>query len=108
MKKYQLRIQLLSDLCVSDGGVYNSSLDIDICHDEYGFPYIPGRRIKGCLRECALELLDWGKDIPIKKIFGGEGDAKGAVSIRNAYLENYDELRKPVSYTHLTLPTKRT
>lgn len=96
MKKYQLRIQLLSDLCVSDGGVYNSSLDIDICHDEYGFPYIPGRRIKGCLRECALELLDWGKDIPIKKIFGGEGDAKGAVSIRNAYLENYDELRKQV------------
>ena len=45
MKKYQLRIQLLSDLCVSDGGVYNSSLDIDICHDEYGFPYWIGEKI---------------------------------------------------------------
>lgn len=96
MKKYELRIRLLSDLCVSDGGVYNSSLDIDICHDEYGFPYIPGKRIKGCLRECALELRDWGMEINIETIFGCEGEAKGALSIRNAYVENYVELRKQV------------
>ena len=36
MKKYNLIIELLSDLCVADGGVYNSLLDTDVCHDEYG------------------------------------------------------------------------
>lgn len=97
MKKYELCIQLLSDLCVSDGGVYNSSLDMDICHDEYGFPYIPGRRIKGCLRECAQELRDWGReDIDIEKMFGGKKNAKGTISIRNAYVNNYDRLREQV------------
>ena len=59
MKKYKLKIELLSDLCVANGGVYNSMLDTDVCSDAYGLPYIPGKRIKGCLRECALELQDW-------------------------------------------------
>lgn len=96
MKTYQLRIELLSDMCVSDGGVYNSSLDIDICHDKYGFPYIPAKRLKGCLRECALELQDWGKEISVRQIFGEEGEQKGNVSIRNAYIENYSELKKQI------------
>lgn len=97
MKKYELSIRLLSDLCVSDGGVYNSSLDMDICHDEYGFPYIPARRIKGCLRECARELRDWGReDIDIEKMFGSIKNERGAVSIRNAYVENYGHLREQV------------
>ena len=52
---YQIKIQLLSDLCVSDGGVYNSMLDTDICYDAFGFPYIPAKRLRGRLRECALE-----------------------------------------------------
>lgn len=47
MATYKLKIELLSDLCVSDGGIYNSALDIDICQDAYGFPYIPAKRIKG-------------------------------------------------------------
>jgi CRISPR/Cas system CSM-associated protein Csm3 (group 7 of RAMP superfamily) len=93
MKKYQLHIRLLSDMCVSDGGIYNSSLDIDICHDKYGFPYIPAKRIKGCLRECALELKDWGKQIPISEIFGVEGKKRGSLTIRNAYVEDYAALR---------------
>ena len=59
MSRYQIRIELLSDLCVSDGGVYNSALDTELCYDSYGFPFIPAKRLKGCLRECALELREW-------------------------------------------------
>ena len=90
MKQYSLEISLLSDLCVSDGGVYNSQLDIDVCHDAYGLPYIPGKRIKGCLRECALELKDWGEDIQIEEIFGKGGDKNNSSAIRisDARLEN--------------------
>lgn len=96
MGKYQLRIELWSDLCVSDGGVYNSMLDTDICHDEWGFPYIPAKRLKGCLRECALELNDWGMKIPVEKLFGGKGTKVAALRLGNAYLENYADMRSEV------------
>lgn len=98
MSRCQLRIELLSDLCVSDGGVYNSALDTDICYDRYGFPVIPARRIRGCLRECGLELCDWGKDIPIRTLFGDKGadSNRARVRIGDAYPENYEELVREV------------
>ena len=82
MATYKLKIELLSDLCVSDGGIYNSTLDIDICQDAYGFPYIPAKRIKGCLRESALELADWGENVDIGKLFGNKGDRENAGILR--------------------------
>ena len=91
MYKSRLRIELLSDLCVADGTGYNSSVDIDVCHDEYGLPYIPAKRLKGCLRECAQELNDWGEGIPIDALFGKAGSQKDACSIRNAYLEKREK-----------------
>ena len=53
-------IELLSDLCVSTGESYNSYIDTDVVYDDYGMPYIPGKRIKGCIREAALELVEFG------------------------------------------------
>lgn len=91
MYKSQMRIKLLSDLCVADGNGYNSSVDVDVCQDAYGLPYIPAKRLKGCLRECAEELNDWGEEIPVKLLFGDEGNRRGACSIRNAYLEERDD-----------------
>ena len=65
MTDYLMKIRLLSDLCVADGGIYNSSIDTDICYDSYGLPFIPAKRIKGCLRECGIELRDWGEELPL-------------------------------------------
>ena len=89
MKEGKLCIKLLSDLCVSDGGVYNSALDTDICQDEYGIPYIPAKRLRGCLREAAIELNDWNADIDPDALFGKEGNNIAKVFIGNAYPENY-------------------
>ncbi len=101
MGKYQIRITLLSDLCVSDGGVYNSFLDTEICYDEWGFPYIPAKRLKGCLRECALELNDWGGTIPIEAIFGKAGEGASGLRLGNAYLEHYEEMQAEAKrYAH--------
>ena len=95
MRNYRIKIELLSDTCVSDGGIYNSAIDTDICYDEYGFPYIPAKRLKGCLRECALELKDWGMQIGVQEMFGTQGNddsdsekagKAGAVHIRDAYI----------------------
>ncbi len=87
---YQIKIQLLSDLCVSDGGVYNSMLDTDICYDSFGFPYIPAKRLRGCLRECAIELKDWGVQIEAEKLFGKEGYTPANIRFSDAYLEDYE------------------
>lgn len=91
MSKFELRIELLSDMCVSDGGVYNSSVDTDICYDRQGFPYIPAKRICGCLRECAIELRDWNIGIPWEKMFGRPGSSKNRAAIRisDAHLERF-------------------
>ena len=107
MAKFHLNIKLLSDLCVSDGGVYNSIIDTDCCHDEAGFPFIPAKRIKGCLRECALELNEWGKHIDICGIFGEEGrsdkgaaDKRAALRIGNAYLEGFEAMCEEAAIHH--------
>ncbi|MBO6046387.1 MAG: hypothetical protein J6P61_01410 [Erysipelotrichaceae bacterium] len=89
-----MKIQLLSDLCVTNGHVYNSSVDIEVCQDSYGMPFIPAKRIKGCLREVAEELNEWGQAIDINYIFGVEGNQRGVLTLDNAYLEHYDDYQK--------------
>ncbi len=96
MSKYNMKIQLISDLCISDGGVYNSSLDTDVCYDKFGFPFIPAKRLKGCLRECAQELTDWGDHIDISKLFGDKGNQRGAVRLHDAFLRDYDVLKREI------------
>ena len=49
----KLTIKLLSDSCTCSGETYNSMVDMDVVYDENGLPYIPAKRIKGCIREAA-------------------------------------------------------
>ncbi len=94
MRNAILKITLLSDMCVSDGSVFNVVVDTEVCKDEYGFPYIPARRIKGCLRECALELQEWGDRINPDQLFGLGGNQRGKVRIGDAVLEEAGEQRE--------------
>ena len=47
----KITIRLLSDLSTTAGETYNSLVDTDVVYDKYGIPYIPAKRIKGCIRE---------------------------------------------------------
>lgn len=109
MATYRLKIELLSDLCVSDGGIYNSALDIDICQDAYGFPYIPAKRIKGCLRESALELADWGENVDIGKLFGDKGkrEKAGILRISDAVLTDSGENRAEIDASNSVIYHKQ-
>ena len=109
MATYKLKIELLSDLCVSDGGIYNSALDIDICQDAYGFPYIPAKRIKGCLRESALELADWGENVDIEKLFGDKGKREnaGILRISDAVLSDSIENRAEIDASNSVIYHKQ-
>ena len=55
-KKGKICIQLISDLVPGSGQGWANIIDSDIVYDQYGFPYIPARRIKGLIKESALEL----------------------------------------------------
>ena len=69
----KITIKLLSDLCTCSGETYNSVVDMDVVYDENGIPYIPAKRIKGCIREAALEMKErfiglMGQEYPV--VFG--------------------------------------
>lgn len=92
----KIRIELKSDMCVSNGDSYNTMLDGDICYDDYGIPYIPAKRIKGCLREAAEELNNIGRMtgetgfcIHTEHLFGLEDS--GALVLSNARLAEFSE-----------------
>ena len=92
-RKYELVITLKSDLCAGSGYSYAGIVDSYVCYDSNGFPYIAARRLKGCLREAA-ELIGFTKE-EIGKIFGQGGEEKvSGIYIDNAYIENYEELRR--------------
>ena len=110
-KKEKISITLRSDLCAGSGYSYSGVIDSDICYDEYGIPYIPGRRLKGCMRE-ALETMLYVKYKNVAgMLFGSSGSSRynqsvprgtenevigkcESVYIGNAYPEHYDELRR--------------
>lgn len=107
---YKMRIKLLSDLCAAGGDGYASVIDTDIVTDSFGIPFIPARRLKGCLREAAEYI---GTE-HIDEIFGVPGnDASAALKVGNANIEEHEELVKelegkgldPMSVTELFTDT---
>lgn len=88
----KIRIQLTSDMCLASGDGYNSVVDTEVVHDEYGLPSIPAKRLKGCLREVAQELVDWQQldEGVLLQLFGQEGDRKAKLVLSDARLEGYD------------------
>lgn len=93
MNKQELKITLKSDLCAGSGYSYAGIVDSDICYDEVGLPYIPGKRLKGCMREAA-ELIGLS-ETEINRLFGIRGaERPNGVFLGNAYIENYEEIHK--------------
>lgn len=90
----EIKIKLLSDLCTYSGETYNSKVDTDITYDKYGIPYIAAKRIKGCIREAALEMKEMGliSQEQYNEIFGEKGDCRSAFSLSNAYLLDYEQI----------------
>ncbi|EGC04089.1 RAMP superfamily CRISPR-associated protein [Ruminococcus albus] len=79
-------ITLKSDLCAASGDGFSLSIDTDICADRYGLPFIPSRRLKGCLREAA-EYIGCER---IDSIFGVSGSiTSGSLRIGDARLRDH-------------------
>lgn len=98
-KTARIKIVLRSDLCLGSGYSYAGVIDSDVVADRYGLPYIPARRLKGCMREAA-EMIGMALEgeNTIQVLFGTPGQSQpGGLVLENAYLENYAALTQDVA-----------
>lgn len=122
MEKYEIELTLLSPTLIGSGERFGSLIDTDIVFDDAGIPFIPSKRIKGCLRDSAIEVCKMLKISKIKNfinlkelkdvskpeknsfesvvsIFGYQGQSFSApIYFSNLFLENYEVLRKWFQY----------
>ena len=98
-----LKLELLSDALIGSGEGWGANIDSDMVFDEFGLPYIPARRIKGILRESALEVAEMFKKSEINTVFcmyidtlfGKPGqDHPSPISFSNLYLADYQSNRE--------------
>ena len=91
-----LKIVLRSDLCAGNGESAGNAIDTDVCMDQAGLPYIPARRLKGCLRQAALELAQMGyagAEEKARKLFGHAYGNEGRLLIRDAVIKGAEAMR---------------
>ncbi|MCF6157617.1 MAG: CRISPR-associated protein [wastewater metagenome] len=111
-------IELKSDTLIGSGEGYGDIIDSDIVFDDLGIPYIPAKRIKGCLRESAhevcmmlessaltsiLDLKKYTNDNTkyeiVEKIFGSPGqDEPAPVYFSNLTIDDYEKNRLFLKY----------
>ena len=91
-----LKIVLRSDLCAGNGESVGNTVDTDVCMDEAGLPYIPARRLKGCLRQAARDLAEMGyedADRKMQSLFGDPYGNEGCLFIQDAVMKGAEALR---------------
>ncbi len=94
-KNFTLTINLLSDTLIGNAEGYGAIIDKDSVFDEVGLPFIPGKRVKGILREQAELYVRYGEiniDNFIEDVFGmaGQTDKKNErLSVSNFMLDDY-------------------
>ena len=91
----KINIKTLS-YTIAGSGEGSALIDVDVVFDELGIPYIPSRRVKGALRESAIEVLEiLGINAEIADgIFGKQGFQEGKIRIGNLYIPDYMEIKK--------------
>lgn len=97
MKKIEYKIKFYSPWHCGSGLSAGADVDLLVIKDKNGMPYIPGKTLKGLIREAAesyVQYVDKGKDLTA--IFGNEGEITGCAYFSNATLarQEYDEIVK--------------
>lgn len=96
---------------LGSGSGRGSLIDSDIVFDDNGLPFFPARRLKGLLRESAMEVLEMLDQaglkgflsITIDELFGSP-TCSAAVRIHNLYPHDYRETVKYLNYLGQEFP----
>ncbi len=98
MKNYTLQLELLSPTLVGSGVGSGATIDSDIVVDDIGIPFIPAKRVKGCLLDAAREIEGIfsvagieKSDLQIEPAFGKPGnDTSAPIYFSNLYIKDYE------------------
>lgn len=98
--RFRIEIELLSDFAPGSGEGDAGGVDRDVIFDSQGLPYIPARRLRGCLREAGYEVVEAyrlaGIDLPgisfegLEGLFGKPGTQQGCLKLDSAIWEGSD------------------
>ncbi len=100
---YEIKVTLLSDTLTASGEGFGAVIDTDIVFDSLGIPFIPAKRIKGCLRHSSNEVAKMLKmanskiQIDVETTFG----KKGAIDSAPVYFHNLTVLHYQKNYDWL-------
>jgi CRISPR/Cas system CSM-associated protein Csm3 (group 7 of RAMP superfamily) len=105
LQGYKIRLEFISPGLPGAGEGWGSVIDTDLVFDSLGLPYFPARRLKGALKESALETLEMMllanipafkkelRDDLIEIAFGKPGSAQGGlINFSNLNLPQYDKV----------------
>ncbi len=99
MDKLFISVELKSPALIGSGEGWGTLIDSDVVYDKWGLPSIPARRLKGLLRESALEVIEMlsgsgtnpFETETFKRLFG-EAAVPGTAIFCNLQLAEYDEV----------------
>lgn len=87
MSDLSLKIQFFSPWHCGSGLSAGADADSLVIKDSQGLPFIPGKTIKGLIREAVEDYVALtGIDLPIEKAFGVEASTEGSNTPQQGYL----------------------
>ncbi len=96
-ERLKIWIQIKSPALIGSGEGFGTLIDSDIVFDDAGLPYIPAKRIKGCLRDSAKEVeeilktAEISNPMKIDAVFGKTGEKEPAVVFfSNLFIQEYE------------------
>jgi CRISPR-associated protein Csx10 len=110
MDTYLIKLTFKSDALPGSGEGFGSVIDQDVVFDDLGIPYIPGKRIKGLLRESyeeVCQVLNNSSTVCLDPIllFGKPGqDLESPVYFSNLFVEDYMKLKDTLKKLSLIYP----
>ena len=105
METLELQLTLQSDALIASGEGFGAIIDSDILFDDVGLPYIPAKRLKGCLHDCACKAQQMLKDCGIPEgisadlVFGKSGQKTPApVYFSDLHIKEYEANHEWLAY----------
>ena len=111
MDTYLIKLTFKSDALPGSGEGFGSVIDQDVVFDDLGIPYIPGKRIKGLLRESyeeVCQVLNNSSTVCLDPtlLFGNPGqDLESPVYFSNLFVEDYMKLKDTLKKLSLLYPS---
>lgn len=98
MKK-RIEIELRSDMCCGIGEGNGSTLDTIAAFDKFGLPIIPGKTLKGLLKDRCRVFTENGfvNQEALIALFGGRNGQQGRLRLDKGVIENYEAIKADIA-----------